>query len=240
MKKINNDFYHDLGEKWVEASNHPVALLRAENRLRNPWILSHLKSKCHVADLGCGAGFLTNALAQAGHQVTGVDLSKSTLEIAQKHDTTGTVTYIQADVTASHLPSKQFDVVCAMDLLEHVTEPQKVVREAARLLKPAGLFFFHTFNRTFLSWLLVIKGVDWFIKNAPKNMHVYHLFIKPEELVQWCEIEGMKIQEMKGVGLNWSRWSTWKMALTRDVSEKLEFRFNSSLKMGYSGFAQLK
>ncbi len=224
----------------MEASNHPVALLRAENRLRNPWILRHLKSRCHIADLGCGAGFLTNALAQAGHQVTGVDLSKNSLEIAKKYDTTGSVTYIQADVTASPLPSRRFDVVCAMDLLEHVTQPQRVVSEAARLLKPGGLFFFHTFNRTFLSWLLVIKGVDWFIKNAPKNMHVYHLFIKPEELTQWCKAAGMNIQEMKGVGLNWGQWATWKMALTRNVSDQLEFCFNSSLKMGYSGFAQLK
>jgi 2-polyprenyl-6-hydroxyphenyl methylase/3-demethylubiquinone-9 3-methyltransferase len=240
LKTINNDFYHELGDKWLHASNHPVALLRAENRLRNPWIMSRLKPKSRVVDLGCGAGFLTNALAAAGHSVTGIDLSKSSLDVAQKYDPTNSVTYIEADATSTPLPSHSFDVVCAMDLLEHVTEPQKVAREAARLLKPGGLFFFHTFNRTFLSWLLVIKGVDWFVKNAPKNMHVYHLFIKPEELAAWCTASSMEVQEMKGVGLSWNRLATWKMALTREIPEELEFRFNSSLKMGYSGSAQLK
>jgi 2-polyprenyl-6-hydroxyphenyl methylase / 3-demethylubiquinone-9 3-methyltransferase len=213
LKQIDNTFYDDLGQKWFEASNHPVALLRAENRLRNPWIISHLKAPSRVIDLGCGAGFLTQALADAGHAAVGVDLSKG---------------------------SHSFDVVCAMDLLEHVPNPQKVVQEAARLLKSGGLFFFHTFNRTFMSWLLVIKGVDWFVKNAPRNMHVYDLFIKPEELSAWCRELGMDVQEIKGVGLKWNRWATWKMALTREVSEKLEFSFNNSLKMGYSGLAQLK
>lgn len=236
MKHINNAFYDDLGEKWFEASNHPIALLRAENRLRNPWIASHLKQKSKVIDLGCGAGFLTNALAAAGHEVTGVDLSKGSLEMAQKNSP---ATYIEADVTAVPLTSHTFDVVCAMDLLEHVPDPKKVVQEAARLLKPGGLFFFHTFNRTFMSWLLVIKGVDWFVKNAPKNMHVYNLFIKPEELSSWCKELGMQVQEMKGVGLKWNKWATWKMAFTREISENLEFRFNRSLRMGYSGYALL-
>ena len=154
MKQINNEFYHDLGEKWFEASNHPIALLRAENRLRNPWIASHLKQKSKVIDLGCGAGFLTNALAAVGHEVTGVDLSKGSLEMARKNSP---VTYIEADVTEVPLPSESFDVVCAMDLLEHVPDPKKVIQEASRLLKPGGLFFFHTFNRNRYSSSLTIK-----------------------------------------------------------------------------------
>jgi 2-polyprenyl-6-hydroxyphenyl methylase / 3-demethylubiquinone-9 3-methyltransferase len=234
LKQINNEFYHNLGKKWFEASNHPIALLRAENRLRNPWIASVIQKKSKIIDLGCGAGFLTNALAAAGHEVTGVDLSRGSLEMARKNSS---VTYIEADATDVPLPSHTFDVVCAMDLLEHVPDPKKVVQEAARLLMPGGLFFFHTFNRTFLSWLLVIKGVDWFVNNAPKNMHVYDLFIKPEELSGWCQDLGMQVQEMKGVGLKWSSWATWKMAFTREISDQLEFCFNRSLRMGYSGYA---
>ena len=239
MSKINNEFYHDLGNGWFEASNHPIALLRAENRLRNPWILSHLKGKARVIDLGCGAGFLTNALARAGHEVTGVDLSEGSLEMAKLSDPTKSVHYIKADVTQVPLPSHRFDVVCAMDLLEHVNDPKQVIKEAARLLKPGGVFFFHTFNRTFMSWLLVIKGVDWFVKNAPPNMHVYDLFITPEELTEWCKEMELQVKEMKGVGLKWKSWPTWKLAFTREISEKLEFQFNSSLRMGYSGMAQL-
>ncbi len=237
MKQINNEFYHDLGEEWFEASNHPIALLRAENRLRNPWIISHLAPGSDVIDLGCGAGFLTSALSQAGHHATGVDLSKGSLEIAKKHDAASI--FIEADATNVPLPSHTFDAVCAMDLLEHVPEPQKVIREASRLLKPGGLFFFHTFNRTFMSWLIVIKGVDWFVKNAPPNMHVFNLFIKPDQLTSWCTDLGMQVQEIKGCGLKWNSPATWKMALTREVPENLEFCFNRSLKMGYTGYAKV-
>ncbi|MGD0664767.1 MAG: bifunctional 2-polyprenyl-6-hydroxyphenol methylase/3-demethylubiquinol 3-O-methyltransferase UbiG [Rhabdochlamydiaceae bacterium] len=238
MKQINNEFYHDLGDKWFEASSHPIALLRAENRLRNPWIISHLAPGSNVIDLGCGAGFLTSALSRAGHHATGIDLSKGSLETAKKHDAAST--YIEADATNVPLPSHTFDAVCAMDLLEHVPDPQKVVQEAARLLKPGGLFFFHTFNRTFMSWLLVIKGVDWFVKNAPPNMHVFDLFIKPKQLTLWCAGHGMQVQEIKGCGLKWNSLATWSMALTREVPENLEFCFNRSLKMGYTGYATLK
>lgn len=234
--KINNDFYHDLGEKWLTESAHPVALLRAENRLRNPWIMSHLKPHSRVIDLGCGAGFLTNALAQAGHNVTGVDLSLPSLEIAKKSDLTQTVSYLHADVTEVPMPDHSFDAVCAMDLLEHVENPHKVIKEASRLLKPGGLFFFHTFNRTFLSWLIVIKGVEWCVKNTPPNMHIYPLFIKPQELTEWCKQKGLTVTDIKGVGPKWNL-ATWKMVLTRKVPENLEFCFHSNLQMGYSGVA---
>lgn len=238
MNCVNNEFYNDLGEKWFEETNHPIALLRAENRLRNPWIMSQLKPGSKVVDLGCGAGLLTNALAQAGHAVVGIDLSKNCLEMAQRKDATKSVTYLQADASSTPLSSSDFDVVCAMDLLEHVQNPQEVIAEAARLLKPGGLFFFHTFNRTVLSYLFVIKGVEWFIKNVPLNMHVYRFFIRPKELLIWCEQAQLKVEYMKGVGLQWNRWATWKMALTRSVPKDLSFRFHNSLQMGYSGFAK--
>ena len=98
MKTINNAFYEALGDKWLTASDHPIALLRAENRLRNPWIASKLPSSSKVLDMGCGAGFLTHELASAGHAVTGVDLSEESLNIARKRDKEGI--YLRADVTA--------------------------------------------------------------------------------------------------------------------------------------------
>ena len=138
MKAINNDFYETLGDKWLTASDHPIALLRAENRLRNPWIASKLPSSSKVLDMGCGAGFLTQELANLGHEVTGVDLSEQSLKIARKLDSKST--YIKADVTKVPLESGSFDAVCAMDLLEHVENPKAVVQEASRLLKPEDYF----------------------------------------------------------------------------------------------------
>jgi 2-polyprenyl-6-hydroxyphenyl methylase / 3-demethylubiquinone-9 3-methyltransferase len=236
MKAINNDFYHDLGDRWTTACDHPIALLRAENRLRNPWIASHLPFPAKILDMGCGAGFLTNSLAQLGHEVVGVDLSEESLKVARKMNSS--VQYIHGDVTAIPLPDGIFDAVCAMDLLEHVESPEAVVKEASRLLKPGGQFFYHTFNRTLKSWLLVIKGVEWTVKNTPPHMHVYRLFIKPEELEKICAEHKLTVEEVRGVNVKFGSKAFWKMVFKREVPEDLEFVFTDSLATGYSGRAR--
>lgn len=241
--RINNAFYEELGESWYEDSLHPIALLRAENATRNPWILQKIKalhsSSCDILDIGCGAGFLTNALAKDGHRVTGVDLSPNSLAVARKKDLTKSVRYMELDALALPFPERSFDVVCAMDFLEHVEHPEQIIRAAARLLRPKGLFFFHTFNRNFLSWLVVIKCMEWCVPNTPKNMHIYPFFIKPTELKNWCEEAKMKLVEMHGLTPRFASSAFWKSLLTRKVDSQLRFRFTPSLTMGYLGIAQV-
>ncbi len=238
---INNAFYDDLNEMWIASQDHPIALLRAENALRNPWIAKVIEEvhphPCSVLDIGCGGGYLTNSLARKGHWVTGVDLSDQSLEIARKSDTTGSVEYVRGSAYSLPYADGSFDVVCAMDLLEHVEKPAQVVAEASRVLKKGGLFFFHTFNRNLLSYFMIIKGVEWCFANAPQNMHVYPLFIKPEELSNICENHGLTVQEIKGVRPDFKASSFWKMVLTRKVHSDFRFIFTSSLKTGYSGYA---
>ena len=238
METINNDFYDGLGGKWHTESSHPIALLRAENRLRNPWIAGLIDKKSKVLDIGCGAGFLTNFLAEHGHEVTGIDLSPQSLELAKEKDATKQVSYEIADAT--HLPfdAASFDVVCAMDLLEHVNHPGAVIAEASRVLRPGGLFFFHTFNRNFWSWLVVIKGVEWCVRNTPPQMHVYPLFIKPSEMEAMCAKHNLTVENIQGVRPKFLTRAFWKMVLTRNVSEEFQFCFTPSLTTGYSGFAR--
>ncbi|MBS0649484.1 MAG: 3-demethylubiquinone-9 3-O-methyltransferase [Verrucomicrobia bacterium] len=237
MKPINNDFYHELGDRWQTATDHPIALLRAENRLRNPWIASFLPFPVKILDLGCGAGFLTQEMAKRGHEVVGIDLSEESLRIAQKLDETRRVKYVRGDATTTPFPASSFDVVCAMDLLEHVQNPEALVREASRLLRPGGLFFFHTFNRTALSWLLVIKGVEWCVKNTPPHMHVLRMFIKPRELEAMCKDVGLRVQEVRGLNVKFKSKAFWKMVFTRSVPDELKFVFTDSLSTGYCGVA---
>lgn len=238
--EINNRFYNELGEDWLYANNHPIALLRAENALRIPWIIREIKqrlpSPISALDIGCGAGFLTHALSCEDCDVAGIDLSEKSLEVAKKHDPTGRVRYFHGDAYSLPFPDRSFDVVFAMDILEHVEEPERLIREASRVLKPNGLFFFHTFNRNFLSYLLIIKGVEWFVQNAPKNMHVYPLFIKPSELGSLCQERGLHIQKLHGFRPNFSL-PFFQMLITRKVPPNFSFRFTKDLSTGYCGFA---
>lgn len=236
-RTINNDFYDQLGDGWYSDTNHPIALLRAENAIRVPWIASEISNPSKVLDIGCGAGFLTNPLAQNGHTVFGIDLSQTSLEIAKKRDATQKVTYEVANAYCLPYSDESFDVVCAMDVLEHVDHPQLLIAEASRVLKKGGQFFFHTFNRNFLSYLMIIKGVEWCVPNTPKNMHVYPLFIKPEELADLLENEQLTIQKVFGFRPKINR-PFFKMVFTRKIPVAFEFCFSKNLMTGYCGSAR--
>ena len=239
---INNEFYDELGDDWTDRSDHPVALLRRENAFRTPWVIRELEervpNKVAILDIGCGAGFLSNPLAEVGHKVTGIDLSQSSLEVAQKRDLTKSVHYLQATAYSLPFRNQSFDAVCAMDILEHVEEPNLLIAEASRVLKTGGYFFFHTFNRNPFSYFTVIKSMEWFVKNTPPNLHVYPLFIKPDELNE--HLKNYKLQPIHWIGLAPKIFSraTLRLLMTGSVPPDFSFRFTRSLLSGYCGIAK--
>lgn len=241
--EINNTIYDQLGERWYTATDDPVALLRAEARLRTSWVLSELhtqfgQSPLAILDVACGGGFLANPLAEAGHAVTGIDLSQDSLEVAQRHDSTRSVSYLAMDARALSFPDGHFDVVCMMDFLEHLPERDAVIREASRVLKPEGWFIFHTFNRTPLAGLIAIKGVEWFVKNTPRHMHVYSLFLKPSELRELCARHHLTIELVRGVRPRIFTWAFLKLLFTGTVSDQFQFTFTCIQSIGYCGRAR--
>jgi len=240
---VDNSIYHLLGERWYDADDDPVALLRAESRLRNPWVARNLRQhhgpQASILDLGCGGGFLTNSLALEGFRVVGLDASPESLLVARTHDETRAVDYIAGDALNLPFAASTFDAVSAMDLLEHVEQPQRVILEVSRVLRPGGTFFFHTFNRNWLSWLVVIKGVEWCVRNTPPNMHVLRFFIRPREIRQFCEYASMDVIEIQGNAPVFWSWPFWRMLRTGLVPDDLCFQFGKSLLLGYTGFARL-
>jgi 2-polyprenyl-6-hydroxyphenyl methylase/3-demethylubiquinone-9 3-methyltransferase len=239
---VDNALYGTLGEAWYDADDSPIALLRAEARHRSPWVAETLATSlaapsATVLDLGCGAGFLTNFLAERGHRVTGLDTSAEALAVAHRHDATGSVRYLVGDACALPFPDGQFEAVCAMDLIEHVTEPERLVAEAGRVLRPGGLFFFHTFNRTWQAHLIVIKGVEWFVRNTPRDMHVIDLFHSPEEVARWCRRARLEPVCVQGSRPRFG-WPLWRMLATGRVGDDFRFRFTRSTRLGYTGYAR--
>lgn len=243
---INNDIYDQLGDRWYTAHDDPVALLRKESATKVPWVLERINQQApnaplRILDVGCGAGFLSNALAQTSPggrnlEVHGLDISEDSLRVARAHDPTSSVQYQRGD--AYNLPylNESFDVVTSMDFLEHVDNPEQVVREIARILKPSGLFFFHTFNRNWLSYIVIIKLVEWFVKNTPKHMHVLKLFIKPKELEEMCLRNKMTTKDLTGLRPRFST-ITLKSLWTGVVPEGFAFTTTKSTKLSYLGLA---
>lgn len=241
-RPVNNDWYADLGARWYDAQDTPIALLRAEARHRNPWIAQQMVDTLgdrplRVLDMGCGAGFLSNYLAERGHQVTGVDTTEENLAVARAHDRTHTATYLLADACAVPCAPGSFDVVCAMDLIEHVEDPARLIAEVGRVLAPGGMFFFHTFNRTWQAYLVVIKGVELFVDNAPDDLHVIRLFRTPEEVTAMCRAHGLETSLLVGSRPRF-RWPLWRMLLTGKVGDDFAFTFTPSTTLGYTGIVR--
>ncbi len=242
IQSVNNDIYNLLGKRWYTAEDDPVALLRAESKFLNPWILNSIQShfgekRLDILDAGCGGGFLSNFLAQNGHQVTGIDQSRESLEVAKHYDMTKKVDYVCSDVYSLPFESQRYDVVCAMDFLEHLENPKLAISEMGRVLKPGGLFFFHTFNRNWLSYFVIIKFVEWFIKNTPPNLHILRLFIKPKELASYCDQAGLEVVQMKGLDPVLFSLPFFETVRTGLVHPNFRFKMGKSLLTSYFGYS---
>ena len=150
----------------------------------------------------------------------------------------GTRRYELGDALALPHADASFDAACAMDFLEHVEEPAAVVKEMARVLRPGGLWFFHTFNRTRRADWIAIRAMARFVANVPEDLHVLRLFVKPEELRAAATIAGLTVDELFGTrpaldprGLA----HLARIAFTGRVSPSFRFVRTNSLAMGYLG-----
>jgi len=240
---VNNQFYDELGERWYNDDEHIIALLRAESRLKLDYVQSILRKNrfaphSQLLDIGCGAGFLSNELANLGYELTGVDQSAGSLEVARRHAPQGIdVVYTKADAYQLPFPDGSFEAVLLMDFLEHVDEPGRAIAEAARVLRPQGLMIFYTFNRTLLSRFLAIDAVELIARDCPKHFHVWHLFIKPEELKEMSARVGLSVMEFQGLRPRFFQWPFWSSLLRRRVHPGFSFQYTDSLSLGYMGYA---
>lgn len=242
---VNNSFYGDLGDRWYDDCGHPVALLRAETHTKLEYLHRVLNKMTipagsSVLDIGCGAGFISNPLANDGYRVTGIDVAEGALETARKFSNPLKQSqYITADAYQLPFADQSFDVVMMLDFLEHIDDMPRALAEAHRVLKPDGIYIFHTFNRTWLAYLLVIRAVEIFSRGCPEHMHVYHLFRDPKEVVFACKELGMIVQETVGVRPKVETLAFWQSIFTRRLAKGFRFKIIKSTQVGYMGYAVL-
>lgn len=191
-----------LANQWWDA-NGPMKPLHQLNPLRLQYIQSQVPlNKQRVLDVGCGAGLLAEVLCQQGAMVTGIDMSKEVIQVAKQHAAQSKlhIDYVINDIdTFAAQHPEPFDVITCMELLEHVPEPAQLIASSAALLKPGGIIFFSTLNRSLKSFLMAIIGAEYLLQLLPKGTHQYDKFIKPSELTLWAQKANLRLKGLQGI-----------------------------------------
>jgi 2-polyprenyl-6-hydroxyphenyl methylase/3-demethylubiquinone-9 3-methyltransferase len=173
----------------------------------NPVRLDYVDQKAslrgkRVLDVGCGGGILSEAMARHGAQVTGIDLAPQTIEVAELHalESQLTIRYVReaAESHAAH-SAGAYDVVTCMEMLEHVPEPESVLRALHDLVRPGGDIFVSTLNRNLKSYLMAVVGAEYVLNMLPRGTHTYERFIKPSELSRWARDAGLSVLDIAGL-----------------------------------------
>jgi 2-polyprenyl-6-hydroxyphenyl methylase/3-demethylubiquinone-9 3-methyltransferase len=157
---------------------------------------------CTVVDVGCGGGLLSEAMAQRGALVTGLDLSRELLDVATRHaGESGVAVDYRLEAAEQHaLGQRQsYDVVTCMEMLEHVPDPAAVVAALAELARPGGHVIVSTINRTPRAYALAVVGAEYLLRLLPRGTHSYEKFIRPSELASWARAAGLELVDVAGL-----------------------------------------
>lgn len=158
-----------------------------------------------VLDVGCGGGLLSEALARAGADVVAIDLAPALIDVARLHlhESGLKVDYrLQSSAQLAQAEPASFDVVCCMELIEHVPDPAALIGDLSRLLKSGGTLFLSTLNRTPTAFAAAIVGAEYVLRLLPRGTHDYAQFLRPSELARMLRSHGLALDEVKGISYN--------------------------------------
>lgn len=156
-----------------------------------------------ILDVGCGGGLVSEPLARMGATLTGIDAAERNIQIASLHAQQQhvTVDYRCTSAEALAATGAQYDAICALEIVEHVADVPAFMQALSTLLKPGGLLFLSTLNRTTKSYLMAIVGAEYVLRWLPPGTHEWKKFLRPSELQQHISHAGLSLMEQRGLVL---------------------------------------
>ncbi len=207
------DRFDQLAKTWWD-DNGPMRPLHEMNPARLSFIRKHIDQilgrnqhgqrtldKLSILDIGCGGGILCEPFARLGAHVTGIDLSQELIDVASHHAQQSDLNIDYRCQSAESLlqEKKRFDIVTALEVIEHVPNPEAFINTTTKLLKPKGMFFLSTLNRTPAAYLTAIIGAEYVLRWLPKGTHQWDKFIKPSEMKTFFDQTLFDIHDISGI-----------------------------------------
>lgn len=236
MRRRNDlGLYDRHARDWWDGASAFAASLHEVNRVRLGLIHGRLGPRLDgmiVVDLGCGGGLLAEPIARSGALVTGIDISAPSLHAAAAHGRPLThLSYVRGDARSPPYASAAADLVLCADVLEHVTDWQRVLRAARALMRPAtGQLFVTTINRTWSARILAVE-IGERLGFVPAGTHDPALFIAPDDLVREAQSLGLQCSDMVGF--------TPRLAATI-WARRLRMRISRSLAVEYAAWFTIR
>ncbi|MEH6635232.1 MAG: bifunctional 2-polyprenyl-6-hydroxyphenol methylase/3-demethylubiquinol 3-O-methyltransferase UbiG [Halioglobus sp.] len=197
--------FEALASRWWDR-NSEFKPLHEINPLRANYIDRHSPvAGKRLLDVGCGGGILADSMAQRGANVTGIDMGEAPLAVAKLHQLESGMEVDYLHCTAEQLAEREagnFDIVCCLEMLEHVPDPASVIAACATLAQPGASLYFSTINRNPKAYVFAIVGAEHLLQLLPAGTHEYAKFIKPSELAGWIRAAGLVMDDMTGLTYN--------------------------------------
>jgi len=170
-------------------------------------------------DIGCGGGLLCEPMSRLGAEILGADASALNIEVARLHAAESGLTIDYRAETAEALADQgeRFDVILNMEVVEHVADIDLFISKCSEMLKPGGIMFVATINRTLKAWGLAIIGAEYVLRWLPKGTHDFKKLVRPEELEGSLTSKGLFIKGWTGVTYN-PLMDRWQRSRDMDVN----------------------
>lgn len=187
---------------------NPARLSFIRETLVNHFNLDDRKIKAlsglSILDIGCGGGLISEPLARIGANVTGLDADATGIKTAKAHAKAENleIEYICGAAEDLADGKRKYDVVLALEIIEHTSSPEEFVSLCTKLVKKGGIVIFSTLNRTPKSYALGIVAAEYILRWVPAGTHQWNKFVKPSELADMAENEGLKLLDVKGMMFN--------------------------------------
>lgn len=168
-----------------------------------------------LLDIGCGGGLICEPLTRLGAEMVGVDASEKNISVAKVHAAAGglNIDYRAGNAEDLAAAGEQFDAVLALEIVEHVADVNLFIASVSKLIKPSGIGFFSTINRTPKSYLMAIVGAEYVLRWLPRGTHDWKKFLKPSEMNTHFAQHGLQLFLQRGMVLDPIRWE-WNLSET--------------------------